>query len=246
MYASSYQDELELSPFDIRKPMPGLRFNYHLQFNIIREHLGHGKLIDFGCGNGHFVYNAGLHGLHFDGVEFDDQVLANLKKSMPEKGFHKVDDFLSVPSACRFIRMSNVLEHFTDPKKQMNDVISKLELGGVILIEGPLEVNFSLVNWFKWNYQRLRKCLNAGYVTHDPPYHVFYSNYHNQRDFFISLGLEELKYITREDAWPFSDQFSEMKSLSALFKFVVAKFSKLICLLKPQSGNTFLFVGRKR
>lgn len=246
MYASGYQDELELSPFDIRKPMPGLRFSYHLQFNIIREHLGHGKLVDFGCGNGHFVYNAAMHGLQFDGVEFDDQVLAKLKKLMPEKDFQKVDDFLSSTSVCRFIRMSNVLEHFTEPRKQLTEVLSKLDLGGVILVEGPLEINFSLVNLFKWNYQRLRKWLNSDYVTHDPPYHVFYSNYSNQRDLFISMGLEELIFIAREDAWPFSDQFRQIKSVSSLFKFMVAKCSKLICLFMPRSGNTFLFVGRKR
>lgn len=245
MYASSYQDVLELSPSDIRQPMPGLRFSYEMQFQLIRKHMAHGRLVDYGCGNGHFVFNAGLHGLFFEGVEFDAQVLDTLRNLMPERHFHQVNEFLQDTAGCKGIRMSNVLEHFTDPAKQMAHLISKLEIGGVILIEGPLENNFSLVNWCKWNYQRFRKRLSGAYVTSDPPYHVFFSNHRNQVGFFNSMGLEQLEYITREDAWPYTSRISEVKSIGSLFKYVLAKLSKFICLLVPGSGNTFLYVGRK-
>lgn len=245
MYSDSYQDTLSLEHFDIGRPMPGMRFSYEKQFELIRNYCKDVSGLDFGCGNGHFIYHANRNGIKFDGMEFTDSVVLELRNRMPGINFMNKQEFDSSNMRYDLIRLSNVLEHFTDPGVQFQQLLDRLKPNGFVLIEGPLETNASLVNWFKWWYFRARKLLNRNYTTSYPPYHIFFSNYRNQLRFFASFGLKKNIYESKEDVWPYTSNWKEVNSAASFVKYLLAKASLIICKIIPRSGNTFIYVGQK-
>ena len=245
MYSSSYQEILSHDHFDISHCMPGMHFSYEKQFDLIRKYCPSGLALDFGCGNGHFIYHAHKNGINIEGVEFANSVVLELRAQMPELHFLIEQEFENSNKQFGLIRLSNVLEHFTNPTEQFQKLINKLNPNGYILVEGPLEINTSLVNWFKWGYFRIRLLFNKNYTTSYPPYHIFFSNYRNQLCFFASFGLKKIVYETKEDVWPFTSSWKEVNSMSSLAKYMLAKTSLIICKIIPRSGNTFIYVGQK-
>lgn len=246
MYQPTYQGRIEKELIDVNRKMPGLRFAYKTQFDIIKNYSNpSSKIVDFGCGTGHFVYNALKNGIHFSGVEFNNEVVKLLSKEITQCKFETVSDFLCNEDKYDLIRLSNVLEHFTNPKVEFNRILSKLNTNGIVLVEGPLEKNASLVNYFKWKYFILRLIFNNNYQTNHPPTHIFYSNNKNQLEFFKTLKLETLRYTIVENSWPYPESLKQIKSFGLLLKFIVAFISKLLANFYPGYGNTFLYVGRK-
>ena len=247
IYPTTYQGTIEKEKIDISEKMPGLRFSYDYQLNQIKKHCADGgQLLDFGCGTGHFIYNMTLNGYKMDGVEFSEDTIQKLKKSFTENDFFNLNDFFSSSKKYDFIRLSNVLEHFTNPKQEFQKLFSKLSPNGVFLIEGPLENNISLVNWAKWNYLRLRYFFNKSYFTSDAPTHIFFTNYKNQLSFFEQFGLETILYNSADNAWPFPEKINEIKNPIQFIKYLLGFTSKIFSQFSSKYGNTFIYVGKKK
>ena len=145
MYPPTYQGKIETELIDVKKKMTGLRFSYKEQLDLINYYVTEDrKVIDFGCGTGHFIFNAKNNGLLMDGVEFSSEVVHILKNQMPENNFYTINDFYTNKLKYHVIRLSNVLEHFTSPQEEFNKLLLKLENDGIVLLEGPLEKNRSI------------------------------------------------------------------------------------------------------
>jgi len=144
------------------------------------------------------------------------------------------------------IRVSNVLEHFTEPLKEFNKLTLKLKDKGVFVIEGPLEMNASLVNWLKWNYLKLRKRMSSKYVTFHDPTHIFFSDRVNQLHFFEKFDLITESFEIKENTWPYPENGKQINSAGMFIKYVIGQLSLLIGAVVPVYGNTFLYVGRKK
>lgn len=246
MYQTSYQGNIEKEKIDIKSKMPGLRFPYTYQLDLIKKYSTNASLLDFGCGTGHFVYNAELVGIASEGVEFSDETVEKLNTIFYKSKFYTVNDFYKTDKKYDFIRLSNVLEHFTNPKSEFKQLIDKLGSNGVILIEGPLELNSSIVNWTKWNYLKLRMKINKNYRTFHQPTHICFSNYINQFNFFENLGLETILYEVKENTWPYPERINEIKSPLLFIKFVLGFISRLNKIFSNRYGNTFIYVGKKK
>ena len=246
MYPPTYQGKIETDKIDIYRKMPGLRFSYKKQFDLILKHTKAGdRIIDFGCGTGHFVFNSFVNGIKMDGVEFSAEVVEKLNKYIPDSRFQVINEFFNNNIHYHLIRLSNVLEHFTNPHKEFSQIISKLEDNGVLLLEGPLERNWSLVNFMKWKYFNLRYILNKNYQTNHVPTHIFFSNSNNQLRFFERAGLKTILFEVHENAWPYPESINEVKSVGMFIKYIIGLKSKFIGLFLPKYGNTFLYVGQK-
>jgi SAM-dependent methyltransferase len=180
-----------------------------------------------------------------DGVEFSPEVIKKLSEKIKSSFFYAVDTFRDSNTKYGVIRLSNVLEHFTSPRVEFQNILEHLQEGGIVLLEGPLEFNSSMVNWFKWNYLRLRKLLNKDFVTTHSPNHIFFSNYKNQLNFFESSGLKTICYKVKENAWPYPEHLYQVNTPGNLFKYLIGRFSRFIGTFKPRYGNTFLYVGQK-
>jgi len=251
MYPPSYQKDevittIEPDPF---KKLPGLRFSYGFQFDLIRKQIGTGsKILDYGCGNGHFIANAIHHGFHCDGAEFNKEYINRLKAGIPEATFYSVDELLTGDIAADYdvIRLSNVLEHITEPAIVLNKLKKNLKPGGIILIEGPVEENFSLATAFRKTYFRVRRLLKPVKTVSSPPYHIFFSNRKNQRNFFSQMDFTETHFSISEDPWPFPASFRQAKGVKEKITALIAKLSILFSrLFNKNWGNIFIYTGTK-
>jgi len=246
MYPTSYQEKVDDAIVDSTKKLAGLRFSYSQHFELIRNNISKEQVIcDFGCGTGNFIFNALHHGIKMDGVEFNPDFVTQLSATGGNLNFYTVDDFFCNEKKYDLIRLSNVFEHFTNPVEMMKTIGDKLNPGGCILIEGPLENNTSFALFYKRMYFRLKKKLSSKSVSTHAPTHIVYTNKDNQMKVFRSLGYESIEYKITEFPWPFPEHFAQVKSLKLFVMFVFGKFSVLASSIVPGWGNTFLYLGKK-
>ncbi|HEY6504864.1 MAG TPA: class I SAM-dependent methyltransferase [Chitinophagaceae bacterium] len=252
MYPPSYQrNEAETSvQQDPYVKLYGLRVSYGYQFDLIKKSIGpKARILDYGCGTGHFIGNAVHYGFSCDGAEFNLEYLTVLRTGFPKSKFFIISQVLSgnFPERYDVIRLSNVLEHLTEPKEIISQLKGLLTPGGILLVEGPIEDNFSLAESFRKLYFRIGKWVKPGRTVSAPPYHIFFSNAKNQRQFFKDCGLEEIHFKTSEEAWPFSGSFREAKGLQGKITAIVAKVSKGFTKLAGRDwGNIFIYCGRAK
>ncbi len=128
------------------------------------------------------------------------------------------------------IRLSNVLEHLDRPHEIIKDLCAKLNTGGVLLVEGPIETNANFALFIRKIYFRVSKLLRKGRKASHPPTHIFFSNSKNQRKFFEDNQLKEMYYEVIECEWPFPESLKEVGGFGSAFKWVVAKISKFFSL----------------
>ncbi len=243
MYPPSYQNGINDKIIDPNKKLPGLRFPYKKHFELISKHSPGNKILDYGCGNANLVINARNAGFLCDAVEFNPAHIEILKKSIPAANFYLIDDFLTnTSSTYDVIRLSNVLEHLEDPGGILNILAKKLTTNGILLIEGPIETNFSFALLIRKIYFKLLKNKTA---TH-PPTHIFFANARNQKALFEKYGLSNVYFEITECEWPFPENWKEAKGFSGVFRFIVARFSMALQKLNKNWGNTFIYVGRKK
>ncbi|MDP2388223.1 MAG: class I SAM-dependent methyltransferase [Bacteroidota bacterium] len=245
MYPPSYQQGVSKQLDNLDFEQPGLRHSYGRIMPILKSRGTSAKVVDFGCGNGKFVWNAVNNNVNIEGVEFFEEQVNHLRKNIPETKFYTVKEFIESEEKYDIIFLSNVVEHFTNPKKELQQLMVKLSDGGLLVAEGPLEMNRSFVNYCKWKYFKLRKFFSSSYHTAFAPVHIFYSNYQNQLNLFESIGLSKVEYQTKENAWPYPAGLAEIKSPGAVVKYVIAMLSKMAGSFMSHYGNTFIYVGQK-
>ena len=250
MYPPSYQsNEADTSILaDQYRKMPGLRFSYGYQYDLIRKFTGPGALIlDYGCGTGHFIANAMQNGFKCAGAEFNPDYVAILKKGISGASFYLIGDLLEQKSGQQFdvIRLSNVLEHLADPVAVITRLKTYLRPGGLLLVEGPVEANFSLARNFRCFYFRIKKLIKGKWLLPDPPYHIFFSDRKNQQQFFADCGLKQVHFEVKEDAWPFPPTLAQAKGFTQKLNAIVAKISMATSrFFRRSAGNTFIYAGQ--
>ena len=245
MYPPSYQAGIDSTILSNQyKKLIGLRFSYGYQFDLLKSLGFSSRVVDYGCGAANFIMNANASGLNCDGVEFNAEHVSILKEKIPESNFYTVDDFLASDEKVNLIRLSNVFEHFTNPKEELLQLKNKINTGGYFLIEGPIEFNFNFALQFRKVYFSLRKKINKSYVASHTPTHIIFSNLKNQLDFFEALGLETIHVKVNEAEWPFPQSFKQANGVVSKFNVIIAKTSMFLSKLNKNWGNTFIYLGK--
>ena len=233
MYPLEYQGELI-------KISDGL---YNNLFHKISQHTTSKEIVDYGCGNGRFLIEAISKNYRVIGIEFNPKFVKKLKTEFPSEVFFTVKEFFDSTQKHNLIFLSNVLEHLTAPREVMKSLINKLNPGGLIILEGPIENNFNLALIFRKTFFSIRKAMFRKKLNHSP-YHIFFSNYKNQLMFFETLGLKTLLYKIDENPWPFPSFWKEYKSVDKKIQFVIAKISIAFSKWFRNSGNVFIYIGK--
>ncbi|MCS7005439.1 MAG: class I SAM-dependent methyltransferase [Cytophagales bacterium] len=251
MYPPSYQEGVDKTILkNLSEKLPGLRYSYQYKINLIQRFVGDLSritLLDYGCGNANFVVNLNHYGIRCDGTEFNSLHVKILREAIPESNFYTIDDFLAEKTPkYDVIHLSNVLEHLDKPFEIVQKIVSRLNPNGILLVEGPLEDNFSFAFLTRKWYFNLRNLLQPSWVACHVPTHIFFSNYKNQRNFFRRIhGLQELHYEAKEEPWPYPEFKEQAKNAVDKIKYYIGQFSKKISMLNSTWGNTFIYVGRK-
>jgi SAM-dependent methyltransferase len=153
-----------------------------------------GTFLDYGCGQGRLLRRVADSGRRVVGVEYDADVV---RRTSGETGLpiHTPNDVL--PGSAGIVHLGDVLEHLTDVETQLEEVLSLLRPGGVVLAQGPLDAAPNLFSWMV----RVGVMARPG-PTHIPPYHVLLATAAGQQALFARHRLTTLSFETDEDAWP--------------------------------------------
>lgn len=252
MYPPEYQNNtLDLNiQKDWAKKLPGLRFSYAKHFELIKKYCGEGaSILDYGCGNAHFIMNAQVAGFRCTGAEFNPEYLKLLQSETNLVHFILIEDLIQGREGNKYdvIRLSNVFEHLVNPHEVIEMLANHLTSEGIFLIEGPVEHNKSLAFFVRSFYFSIFSFLKPKRTVVSPPYHIIFSNYSNQKEIFSKLGLQNLYFGTSEDPWPFPSSValtqSLFKNITAVIGIASTWFSKTF---KTNWGNIFIYVGKKK
>ncbi|GAB5525840.1 MAG: methyltransferase domain-containing protein [Roseivirga sp.] len=119
-----------------------------------------GKLLDYGCGTGHFLSYASQHGWNVRGVEPDhtarEQIANNLSQYVTPSLTQLEDKDFDV------VTLFHVLEHVHSLEETLSDIISRLNRNGVVFLALP-------------NYQSAdAKKYHTHWAGYDVPRHLYH------------------------------------------------------------------------
>lgn len=200
-YPKSYlgnhiEENLELKKDTISKIKNFLYFanrlifmNYKKETKIIQEHRRKNrikklKILDVGCGSGHFLKSQLKFKYNLYGIDIDEQVIASLKKIYKINA--KAVFFLDFETEEKFdvIFMSHFLEHTPDPKLTLEKAKSMLNENGMLLIKVP---NIDSLNYYftgKYSYFL------------DLPRHIFMFSPKTMVNYLEMCGFKNIKITT--------------------------------------------------
>ena len=247
MYPPAYQNGLDTTIHsNLNVKLPGLRYDYAYQFELINRYSLGKNIADYGCGSANFISNAIHVGYKCDGVEYNLEFIEILKRNLKNEFFYSIDEFLSNDKKYDVIRLSNVLEHVTHPKDVLEKLHNKLVDNGILLIEGPIEDNFSFAQFLRKSYFVLRGLFQNKWKAYHNPTHMFFSNSKNQQEMLKHNKIEQLYFSVKEEAWPFPEKINLSVGFGNFVKGLIARISIATSKLNPNWGNTFIYVGRKK
>lgn len=238
MYAKSYHDE-----FYFKETTP----DYTNWFGLFEKYGKEKRIIDYGCGDASFLKFFKQKGYDCTGVEYDPELVTLLRKANPGISFYTVEEFWGPGQQVKFniLFMGDVLEHLTAPAKFLNKLLEKIEPGGMIAAQGPVENNSNLALGSRKYLSGIKTKVKGNSTAAHVPYHIFFSNAENQEAVFKQTGMKTVYYKVFETNWPFPSRFTASPGTG--LKYLIAKTSILLSKVLPgKMGNRFLYLGVKK
>ncbi len=194
--------------------------HYSESAQLLSKHLKPGSLVlDYGCGVGGFLKACVSNGLVPFGVEFDIEAAKFAAQNgrceaMSVEAFSKL-----VPPPCfDAIHMGDVLEHLPNPASTLTELLDLLKPGGLLFVEGPLEVNPSPVFWAARIFGAVKRLIRPTFMSSHTPTHLFRTDAKAQKGFFtrvdsnLSLGFWQVY----ETGWPYASGGLIKRSIAAV------------------------------
>ena len=165
------------------------------------------RVLDYGCGGGHFLLACRELGFIPIGLEFDAEA-ADAASRLVGVPVQTIRDWHASPiqASVDVIHMGDVLEHLPAPADTLSALLLSLKPSGLLFVEGPLEDNASLVLWVARCFGWLKLSVLLGRVGEGVPAHLFRTHATAQRSFFQRLlpGARELYWKVEETGWPYA------------------------------------------
>jgi SAM-dependent methyltransferase len=210
---------------------------YRSSAAMLSKHLAKGgRVMDYGCGMGHFLITLRELGFNPFGVEFDpDAAKAAALRTKCE--VISVEDFMqsTINHSFDAIHLGDVLEHLPDPQATLSQLLSCLKPGGLLYAEGPLERNASPVFWTRSLIGKIKRLLKPSFTASHPPNHLYFTGSDQQLAFFnrLSPNLTLLQWEVFETGWPYSTK-GVKKQVAAVAKKLGGK-----TIFNATFGNKF-------
>lgn len=177
----------------------------------VKEYLLPGAtVLDYGCGIGAFMKALVREGFIPYGVEFDEAAARYAGQNANCQTF-SLDQFVVLSEMREIpkfdaIHLGDVLEHLPDPARVLRNLLGHLKHDGILFVEGPLEINPSLVYWAARAVGWVKRVLKFRFVARDAPTHLFRTDARHQLEFFrrIEPRLVLLSWSVYETGWPYT------------------------------------------
>ncbi len=224
-----------------------IRTYYHDQVRIIKEHSTLTNIADFGCGPGHFLsfLEKQCKGLTLTGIEYTQRMVDQLKQQKPGMSFITYEDFQkNTTPQYDIIRLSHVFIHLTDPVAGLRNIVNQLKPGGLLMVDGPIERNFTFGRWMMDIYFFLRKNMGGKFETDYPPYLVTQTNRSNQKKILEQTGFSPIQWRVFDGRWPFPESLKSAHPVHVT-KYILGSMSLLLSKMVPGFGKFFLWTGKK-
>jgi SAM-dependent methyltransferase len=201
-----------------------------------------GTFVDYGCGKGDLLSSAEKLGWNAVGVEFDDEVVRQLRERLGLTIMTSLEAVSSEPLA-DVLHLGDVIEHMTKINEQMPAVLKLIRPGGRLVAQGPLEGNF---NVFTMGIRLSRKLRPA--PVEMAPYHVLLATRQGQEECFKRFGLEPEEFSVSEVAWPAPARLTraDLVKPRALGLYGLRRLSQGVSTIQSRWGNRYFYVGHKR
>ncbi|TWU16980.1 class I SAM-dependent methyltransferase [Allorhodopirellula heiligendammensis] len=117
------------------------RWEHH---ELLSRLSGHPRILEVGCGSGAFLNACRRRNLDAMGVELNKASVTHAKQSGLDVFHGTISEFASAcaPESFDVVCAFQVLEHISDPLAFLTDAISKLKLGGILVIAVPNSDSF--------------------------------------------------------------------------------------------------------
>jgi SAM-dependent methyltransferase len=198
------------------------------------------KVLDFGCGpNSPLLRLARELGHHAIGVEFEAEVCEIAEKNTGVM-VQSYSEFLNSDELYDFVFLGDVLEHLSPPEKTIEILKGKLELGGKLVIQGPLEGGFSIFNLALGILARM-----SGRETDQPPFHVSFANMNSLEKLMRSHGMHLDYRKISHVYWPAPGPRELLNnfSLRGLILFILQFSDAIASKMIKNYGNRFFLVA---
>ena len=197
---------------------------YDRSAEILSQFAQSGALVlDYGCGTGTFLKALQRYGFRGVGVEFSIEVV-NIAIQRTGCHVHQVDEFFNnlQPSKFDIIYLGDVLEHLRDPEGTLVKLLSYLKIGGLLMVEGPLENNPSPVYWASVIFGSVKRFLLPRFTGQGVPTHLFRTSAKAQKAFFrrVYPRPQFLIWDVYETGWPYSGGSLIKRYISSLAKVI--------------------------
>ena len=210
---------------------------YKKSANLLAEFINpnQSSVLDYGCGYGHFLKTLSNVGFEAIGLEFDKGACIKAQeysgcsvKHISEFNYDNNKNFQA-------IHLGDVLEHLPNPRETLDQLIGVLNKKGIIFIEGPLEINPSLVYWSSKLFGFIKKILVSKDQQGEPT-HLIKVNERTQLDFILALDprIECLHWEVYETGWPYIN--------NGFLRNIIAKIAILLSgkkFFSMHMGNRF-------
>ena len=127
---------------------------------MISKYSAKGKILDYGCGTGHFLHACEKKG--WDSFGYEPDIKA--QKTANQKGLNLIKDLKSLKEKVDLITAWHVIEHVSELKKTIRDLVEKLIPAGYMIIALPNPDSFDAEHYQEYW---------AGY---DVPRHLYHFN----------------------------------------------------------------------
>ena len=153
-----------------------------------------------------------------------------------------VEEFNKTKNRYDFIYLGDVLEHLSEPIEIIKKLVEKINTGGYLCIEGPLERNISFANYcVLLNSFIKNKFISSTSASH-PPLHLIFVGMNQQINFFNKFNnLKLVKYNLYETGWPLIS--------GSVLNNLLGKISKLLSTIpffKLFYGNRIRIILKKK
>ena len=202
-----------------------------------------GTFVDYGCGAGDLLAEAAKLNWKAVGVEFDEEVAEAVAGRTGARVLTPRSLDSLGQSFADVINLGDVIEHLTEPNRQMPEILSLLKPHGLLLAQGPLEGNTTLFSLGL----RLSRVARPKRRMEMAPYHVMLATARGQRAFFERFGLEEAEFSISEISWPAPARLSSvnLRQPRSVGLFLLRRLSKASTRLHPKKwGNRYFYAGR--